>query len=266
MNPFGATISCIAICLTITTSEAPTFCLIVLITFSFFFLKFIRKLAVEGWQRKQRESMGFKLYYTSTSCGAANFITASLCDLSFESEQVDIREKKTASGNDYLKINPKGNVPAIVLSDDTLLNENVATLTYIADQNPSAKLAPASDDVPARYQYLNALSFVASELHPSFGALFNPSLDDDAKDAARKRAVRSTKRFSDFILNGKQFVIEGDKPCAADIYAYIVFSWKGFLDIDISEVPGVEEYANRVKDFPGVADAHKKMNDAAKSS
>lgn len=209
--------------------------------------------------------MGFKLYYTSTSCGAANFITASLCDLSFDSEQVDIREKKTASGKDYLEINPKGNVPAIVLPDGTVLNENVATLTYIADQNSSAKMAPSSDDTPARYQYLNALSFVASELHPSFGALFNPALDDSAKDAARKRAQRATKRFSQFILGDKKFVT-GDRPCAADIYAYIVFSWKDFAGVDISDISGIVDYAKRVADFPGVAEAHKKMNEVAESS
>ena len=38
-------------------------------------------------------------------------------------------------GADFYKINPKGNVPAIILDDGTVLNENAATLQYIVDQS-----------------------------------------------------------------------------------------------------------------------------------
>ncbi|MBL0342958.1 MAG: hypothetical protein IPP71_20065 [Bacteroidetes bacterium] len=72
-----------------------------------------------------------KLYYTPTSCGAASFIAAFAAQVNLQSEQVDIREHKTASGANFYEINPKGNVPALVLG--TVLNENVAVLQYIAD-------------------------------------------------------------------------------------------------------------------------------------
>lgn len=76
-----------------------------------------------------------KLYYTSTSCGAANFIAAYVGGVLLETEQVDISTHVTkTTGADFYAINPKGNVPAIVLDDGTVLNENSATLQYIADQ------------------------------------------------------------------------------------------------------------------------------------
>lgn len=209
----------------------------------------------------------FKLYYTPTSCGAANFIVASLAGLTFDSEQVDIRSKKTASGADYSAINPKGNVPCIVFPDDPsrpVLNENAATLTFLADQNLDSALSPA-EGTPRRYEYINALGFVNSELHPRVGALFNPMLDDKTRESLKEGAVRSAKRFVDLILNGKDFCLKGDKLTTADVYAYIVFSWTGFLGVDLSSVPKVAEFQERVKKYPGVAEAHAKMESAAKS-
>ena len=72
-----------------------------------------------------------KLYYTPTSCGAASFISAYVAGLSLEAETVNIGTHVTASGADFYAINPKGNVPTIV-DGKTVLNENVATLSYIA--------------------------------------------------------------------------------------------------------------------------------------
>jgi glutathione S-transferase len=75
-----------------------------------------------------------KLYYTPTSCGAASFIAAFAAGVNLETEQVDLRSHQTTSGKDYYAINPKGNVPGLVLEDGTVLNEGAAVLQYIADQ------------------------------------------------------------------------------------------------------------------------------------
>jgi glutathione S-transferase len=75
-----------------------------------------------------------KLYYTSSSCGAASFIAAVVAGVHINAEQVDFKTHLTTSGADFYKINPKGNVPCIVLEDGTVLNEGAATLQYIADQ------------------------------------------------------------------------------------------------------------------------------------
>ena len=57
-----------------------------------------------------------KLFQTPTSCGAASFIAFS-AGINLPTEQVDIREHKTASAQDFYLINPKGNVPALLLDD-----------------------------------------------------------------------------------------------------------------------------------------------------
>jgi glutathione S-transferase len=84
----------------------------------------------------------------------------------FELEQVDLRTKKTKSGADFLKVNPKGQVPVLVTDDGKTLTEGPAVVQYIADQEPEAKLAPpcGSFDRSRLQEWLN---FITSELHKS---------------------------------------------------------------------------------------------------
>ena len=158
----------------------------------------------------------FKLYYSPTSCGAASFITATIGGLSFDSEVVDLRTHTTASGKDFYGINWKGNVPTVVFPDGSLLNENVATLSYLADAG-NANLAP-KEGTPARYQFLNHLGFVATELHKGVGALFNPTLSPEAREAAAANALKKIDQLVT-LLDGKRF-LDGATLSAADIYAH----------------------------------------------
>ena len=75
-----------------------------------------------------------KLYYTSVPGGSVTFIAAIAAGLHIEVEQVCCSTHKTSSDIDFYTINPKGNVPCLVLDDGTVLNEGSAVLQYIADQ------------------------------------------------------------------------------------------------------------------------------------
>lgn len=171
----------------------------------------------------------FKLYYTTTSCGAANFIVATIGGLTFDSETVDLRSHKTQSGADFFSVNPKGNVPTIAFSDGSILCENVATLTYLADKG-SAGLAPKAG-TPERYRYLNDVAFIASELHQGFAPFFNPQLSPEARAAAVAHLLRRADKLS-AIVGGREF-LNGKSLSAADVYAYIVLSWAGFVDVSL---------------------------------
>lgn len=74
------------------------------------------------------------MYYTPTSCGSASFIAALAAGVNIECEQVDLSSHQTASGSEFFSINPKGNVPALVYNDGTVLNEGAAVIQWIADQ------------------------------------------------------------------------------------------------------------------------------------
>lgn len=173
----------------------------------------------------------FKLYYTPTSCGAASFLTATIGGLKFDSETVDLRTHKTKSGADFYAVNPKGNVPTIAFGDGTILNENVATLTYLADKG-DAGLAP-KEGTPERYQYLNYVAFVASELHKAYGALFNPALSEEGKAAAKTTVGKKVDQLLNFLDGGKKRFLNGKSLSAADIYACIVLGWSQFVGVTL---------------------------------
>jgi glutathione S-transferase len=192
----------------------------------------------------------FKLYYTPTSCGAANFLAASIGGLQFDSEVVDLATHKTRSGVDFYTINPKGNVPTVVLADGTVLNENVATLTYLADAG-NAGLSP-KEGTPERYQYLNHVAFVATELHKGVGALFNSGLSPEAREGAKGNALKKIDQLVS-LLGGKSF-LNGKTLSAADLYAYIVLSWTGYLGLQLT--PAAQAYFDGIKANEGVQKGH----------
>ncbi len=68
-------------------------------------------------------------------------------------------------GHDYLKLNPEGKVPTLLI-DDRPLTEVAAILFYLAERFPEAGLLP-NGDVEARAQALSWMSFAASTLHPA---------------------------------------------------------------------------------------------------
>lgn len=200
----------------------------------------------------------FKLYYTPTSCGAANFLAAHIGGLTFDAETVDLATHKTKSGVDFYSINPKGNVPTIAFSDGTILNENVATLTYLADAG-SAGLAP-KEGTPERYRYLNDMGFVASELHPAFGALFNPQLSGEARAAAMANVQRRVEKLATLLEGGKRSFLNGQSLSAADLYAYIVLSWSAPLDIKLP--PAAQAYCDKLKAHDAIQKASATMSAA----
>lgn len=195
----------------------------------------------------------FKLYYTPTSCGAANFLTAQIGGLTFDCETVDLATHKTQAGVDFYTINPKGNVPTVAFTDGSILNENVATLTYLADAG-SAGLAP-KEGTPERYRFLNDLGFVATELHAAFSALFNPKLSAEAREAATANVLRRVDKLVR-MLDGRRF-LNGTSLSAADIYAYIVLSWSGFLGVTLPAA--AQAYFDGLKNDESIQKAHAVM-------
>lgn len=75
-----------------------------------------------------------KLFYKPGACSLASHIALRESGLDFTLQSVDLAQKRLENGEDYLLINPKGQVPALLLDDDILLTEGVAIMQYIADQ------------------------------------------------------------------------------------------------------------------------------------
>src|SRR5581483_9961575 len=127
-----------------------------------------------------------KLYFFPGACSLACNIALREAGVAFEMEKVDGKTKKTASGADYLAVNPKGYVPTLVLDDGQKLTEAGAILQWIADQKPAAKLAPAAGTMD-RYRVQEWLNFIATEIHRNHTPLFKfaEKLPDASKQVFR---------------------------------------------------------------------------------
>jgi glutathione S-transferase len=193
-----------------------------------------------------------KLYFSPGACSLSPHIVLREAGLPFTTEQVDIRSKRTASGADYARINPKGYVPALELDSGTVLTEGAAIVQYIADLAPEKQLAPAAGTL-ARYQAMEWLNFIATEIHKNFSPMFNPGASEDMKAAAR---AALTHRF-DYVaaqLEGRDYLL-GTSFSVADAYLFTVVNWSGHVEFDISAWPVLGEYQARVAARPAVQQA-----------
>src|SRR6185312_12382038 len=100
-----------------------------------------------------------KLYYSPGACSLSPHIVACETGANVELEKVDLASHKTADGQDYAKVNPKGYVPALRLDDGGVLTEGPAIVQYLADKNPASGLAPANGTVE-RYRVQEWLNFI----------------------------------------------------------------------------------------------------------
>ena len=157
--------------------------------------------------------------------------------------QVDLKAKKLDDGSDYLRINPKGAVPALELDDGQVLTENAVILQYIADRAGASDLLPPPGDLQ-RYRVLEWVNFVATELHKSFGPLFNPAAGDEAKQMARDLIARKLDFVEQSIGDGPYLL--GTRFTLADAYLFVIFGWLGHMEIDVGRWPRLAAFREHV--------------------
>jgi glutathione S-transferase len=193
-----------------------------------------------------------KLYFSPGACSLSPHIVLREAGLDFSLERVDIRGRKTASGADYLAVNSKGYVPALELKDGTVLTEGPAIVQFVADLAPDRQLAPANGTLE-RYQLIEWLNFISTELHKNFSPLFRPGSTEDMKDAARANLTQRLGWVAQR-LEGRDYLM-GSQFSVADAYLFTVLGWPARVNFDLSPWPVLNAYAQRVGSRPAVQQA-----------
>jgi glutathione S-transferase len=195
-----------------------------------------------------------KLYFSPGACSLSPHIVLRESGAKFDLEQVDLREKKTKTGDNYWEINPKGQVPLLELDDGQRISEGPAIVQYVADQNPGAGLVPAAGSID-RYHLQGWLTHIGTELHKTFGPCFRPTTPEEFKKLS-KDALATKYRGIDKALEGKQYLM-GDKFSAADAYLFTVTRWAPRIEFDLTPFPNVRAFMDRVAARPKVQEALK---------
>lgn len=190
-----------------------------------------------------------KLYFSPGTCSMSPQIALSEAGIPVELVKVDLKTKKTAGGGDYLAINPKGYVPALLMDNGEVITEGPAIVQYIADLAPASHLAPANGTL-ARIRLQEMLNFITSELHKGFSPLFNPQAPAEWKAVVRTTLGTRFDYLSQCLAN--QPYLLGDTFTVADGYLFTVLGWCQWVDINLAKWPVLTAFCARVAERPKV--------------
>ncbi len=193
--------------------------------------------------------MTYQLYYAPGTCSMAVHVLLNEVGQKFELIREDIHAKPR--NPEYLKLNPRGAVPVLVV-DGKVLREGAAILTYIAEAHKSA-LLPASGWERAKAQ--EWLAFANSTLHPAYGRLFflkGQLGEKAATDPMYTFATQAVQKYWDEVESvlATQDYIAGKEITVADILLTVIANWGGYLVQPINLGTKTKEYLKRVSSRP----------------
>ena len=198
-----------------------------------------------------------KLYYAADTCSLASHIALEDAGAEYSTVRISFAAEEQRKP-EYLAINPKGRVPALV-TDSGILTETPAMLVFIAQRFPQAKLAPLDD--PFWFAQVQAFnSYLCSTLHVAHSHRMrgNRWADDAAAIASMQRkvpeSVASCYQLIEEHMLGKPWVM-GETYTICDPYLFTIAQWLEQDGVDSSRFPKVIDHRRRMSERPGVRKA-----------
>jgi glutathione S-transferase len=157
----------------------------------------------------------------------------------------------------YLKLNPNGKVPTLVVDGSLVMFESAAMAMFIADRHPAAKLAPGPDDM-ARGHFYQWLTHLTNSLQPAMLRYYYPERhigDAGGHAAVIKSAMEEVatlwSRIEQHLTSGGPYLL-GERFSAADIFAYMLSTWQQCCPHTYERFPNVKRLADLVAARPAM--------------
>lgn len=196
-----------------------------------------------------------KLYYAPGTCALAAYFALEEAGAQYETVRLNFAQAEQTRP-EYLAINPKARVPALV-TDRGVLTETPAILMYIAQCFPAARLAPLDD--PFALAEMQAVdTYICSTLHVAHahGPRGTRWADEPASLADMKRKVPQTVGDCFRLIEQKMFKgpwVMGDQYTVADPYLFTVSRWIEGDQVDTSALPKILDFRKRMAERPAIA-------------
>jgi glutathione S-transferase len=194
-----------------------------------------------------------KLYFSPGACSMASHIGLEETGAPYE-EQPTLLGKGENRTEAYLKINPKGKVPAVQI-DGKVLTENTAILTYLAKRFPEKKLLPT--DLLEEARCISTMTWFSNTVHTAYAHYFKPERYVEGEAAAAsvkqagKKAFFEALKEVDSMLQGKQWIM-GDQYTVADAYALVFYGWGVRAELPMTELAAYTAWKERMLKRPTV--------------
>jgi glutathione S-transferase len=196
-----------------------------------------------------------KLFHAWGSCSLAPYIALEEAGADYEVEVMSTREGDQRRP-EYLAVNPKGRVPALV-TDRGILTENPAILTWVAQSYPEAKLAPLDDpwafaQAQAFNSYLCSTVHVAhAHRHRGYRWADTEAAFEDMRRKVPETVTASFQLIEDEMLTGPYVLGEAYSIC--DAYLFTLADWLEGDGVDPKQFAKVYEHRERVRARPAVS-------------
>ncbi len=193
------------------------------------------------------------LCYAKMTCSIGIHVLLEEVGIPYDLKMVDF-SKKEQKTPDYLAMNPKGKVPALIRDDGSVLTEYAAIATWLAMTHPEKKLLPTDPEGIART--LEALDFAVGTLHMLSWRMWrrpdvyveNPDEHDGVKERG-KAAMLAAFDVVDKQLAGNEYYT-GEFSIADTALYYTEFWAAGFAKWPLP--PNVQAHFERMKERPSV--------------
>ena len=198
-----------------------------------------------------------RLYYATGTCALATHIALEEAGAPYEAAAVDFASQAQKSP-DYLAVNPKGRVPALVTESGTL-TETPALLVYVAQRFPAAELAPLADPFAfAQLQQFNSYLCATVHVAHAHGRRGARWADDAAAIEAMQRKVPATMTECFELIESKLLKdpwVMGEQYTICDPYLFTIASWLEGDGVDTTGLPRVIAHRRRMLARPAVQKA-----------
>ena len=195
-----------------------------------------------------------KFFYAPNTCSLASHIALEEAGAEYEAIRIDFT-KADQKKPDYLAINPKARVPALV-TEQGVLTETPALLVYVAQRYPASKLAPIEDPFAlAEVQAFN--SYLCSTVHVAHAHRMrgNRWADDEAAfESMRRKAPQAVAECFSLIERDmlREPFVMGDTLTVCDFYLFTLAQWLEADGVDIESLPKVKDHRRRISERPSV--------------
>lgn len=194
-----------------------------------------------------------KLYYSPGACSIGIHVLLEEIGKPYEAVLVNTREGAQFKP-EYVAINPKSKVPALMRDDGSVLTEYPAIAFWLARTNPEAKLLP--DDPESQARALEAIDYCVATMHmQGFSRIFRPAnfsaneADHEAVKARGEEIFSKGLALMDKALQGKEYLL-GQFSIADSALFYCCFWWADRLKKELP--PNVAAHYARMKARPAV--------------
>lgn len=193
-----------------------------------------------------------KLFYSPNACSLAPHIVLRELGLPFELIKVDLQQHLTELGEDFYRLNKKGQVPVLQLDDGSFLTEGAVISQFLVDQFERKDLLAEINTVE-RYQTLSWMNFIASEIHKAYSPFFHESYGEESKTIF-STLLNKHYAWIDQQLDGQNY-LTGTNFTIADIYLFVVTRWADFIGLDLGHFIHLTAFMQRIARRQTVQDA-----------